>query len=176
MGSAKLKDRLEVATNIAVLLVAAIVLATFVRAYFGSHPTPQIQSGFQRGQTFARVPRISYDSSPQTLLIAMSTRCHYCVESLPFYKRLAEAQRANGRTIHIVAIFPDQEAEVREYVRQNKVDLETIAGVNFGALNISGTPTAVLIDGGDRVRDFWVGKLPQDKEQQIIKAVTESNG
>jgi hypothetical protein len=175
MDEARLKSRLEVATNVAVLLVAAVVLATFARAYFGSQPMPQLQAGFERGQTFAQVPGVGYDNSPQTLLIAMSTRCHFCAESLPFYKRLAEAQRASGRATRVVAVFPNQDSEVRQYVRENNLDLEAIAGVDLGALNISGTPTAILIDGGGKIRDFWVGKLPQDKEQQIIKAVSEPN-
>jgi hypothetical protein len=171
-GSGEIEKRLEVATNVAVLLVAAVVLATFARAYFGSRPAPQLQTGFERGQTFAQVPGVSYGNSPQTLLIAMSTRCHFCAESLPFYKRLAEAQRADGRATHVVAVFPNQEAEVRRYAKENNLELEAIAGVDLGTLNISGTPTAVLIDSGGKVRDFWVGKLPADKEQQIIKSVS----
>ena len=103
----------------------------------------------------------------------MSTRCHYCAESLPFYKQLAEAQRTGGRETHVVAVFPNPEAEVRQYVQQNNLDSETIAGVDFGALSISGTPAAVLIDEGGKIRDFRLGKLSQDEEQQIMKAVVE---
>ena len=173
MNQTKLKSYLEVATNVAVLLVALAVLSTFAWNYFGRSPTPQLQAGFQKGQTFAQVPGVNYDNSPQTLLIAMSIRCHYCTESLPFYKQLAEAQRTSGRETHVVAIFPNSVAEVRQYVQQNNLDLETIAGLDFGALNISGTPTAVLIDESGKIRDFWLGKPPQDKEQQIMKAVGE---
>lgn len=175
MNQVKLKGYLEVATNIAVLLVALAVLGTFAWNYFGRTPAPQLQTGFQKGQTFAQVPGVSYESSPQTLLIAMSTNCHYCTESLPFYKQLVEAQRANGQATHIVAVFPNPEAEVRQYVQQNNLDLKTIAGVDFGALNISGTPTAILIDENGKVRDFWIGRLPQEQEQQVIQAVSGPN-
>lgn len=175
MNQSKLKSYLEVATNIAVLLVALAVLSTFAWNYFGRSPKPQLQAGFQKGQTFAQVPGVRYDRSPQTLLVAMSTRCHYCTESLPFYRQLAEAQRASGQETHVVAVFPNQEAEVRQYIQQNKLELETVAGVDLGALNISGTPTAVLIDGSGKIRDFWLGKLPQDQEQQVLKAVSEPN-
>jgi hypothetical protein len=54
-------------------------------------------------------------------------------------------------------------------------DLERIAGADFGALNISGTPTAILIDDNGTVRDFWIGKLPQDQERQVIQAVSDPN-
>jgi hypothetical protein len=173
LNQTKLKSYLEVATNIAVLLVALAVLSTFAWNYFGRNPTPQLQAGFQKGQPFAQVPGVSYSSSPQTLLIAMSTSCHYCTESLPFYKQLAEAQRTSGRQTHVVAVFPNQEAEVRQYVQQNKLGLDTVAGVDLGALNISGTPTAVMIDDNGKVQDFWIGKLPEAQERQVIKAVSE---
>ncbi len=61
----------------------------------------------------------------------------------------------------------------KQYVQQNKLDLETVAGVDFRALNIGGTPTAILIDGSGKVRDFWVGKITQDIERQVIKTVLE---
>ena len=175
MNQTKLKSHLEVATNVAVLLVALAILSTLAWTYFGRSPAPQLQAGFQKGQTFAQVPGVTYDSSSQTLLIAMSTRCHYCTESLPFYKQLATAQRTSGRATHIVAVFPDQEAEVRQYVQQNNLDLETVAGVDFGALKLFGTPTAILLDNNGKVRDFWIGKLLQDQEQQVMKAVSEPN-
>jgi peroxiredoxin len=172
MNQAKLKSYLEVATNVAVLLVALVVSSVFAWNYFTRHSMPQLQTGFQKGQVFAQVPGINYHTSSQTLLIAMSTKCHYCTESVPFYQQLAEAQRASGKTTHVVAIFPNTEDEVKQYVQQNKLDLDTVADVNFGSLNIAGTPTTVLIDSSGKVRDFWVGKLPQEGEQQIIKAVS----
>lgn len=175
LNQAKLKSYLEVVTNIAVLLVALAVLGTFAWNYFRRSPTPQLRAGFQMGQSFAQVPGVSYESSPQTLLIAMSTRCHYCTKSLPFYKQLIEAQRTNSQATHVVAVFPNPEAEVRQYVQQNNLNLETIAGLDFGALNISGTSTAILIDNDGKVRDFWIGKLLQDQEQQVIKAVSKPN-
>lgn len=175
MSQTKLKSYLEVTTNVAVLLVALAILVTLAWNYFGRRPAPLLQAGFQKGQTFAQVPGIRYDSSPQTLFIAMNTHCHYCAESLPFYKQLADAQRTSSRATHVVVLFPNQETEVMQYVQQNGLDLETIASVDFSALNISGTPTLILLDDDGRVLDFWVGKLPQEQEQQVVKAVTGAN-
>jgi peroxiredoxin len=171
VSQAKLKNYLEIATNVAVLLVAVVVLSVFAWNYFTRRSMPQIQAGLQKGQVFGQVLGINYHDTPQTLLIAMSTKCHYCTESLPFYRQLAEAQRTNGRSTHIVAVFPNREEEVRQYAQQNNLDLDTIAGVNLATLNISGTPTAVLIDSSGRISDFWVGKQPEDTEKQIIRAV-----
>jgi thiol-disulfide isomerase/thioredoxin len=171
MTKAKLKNYLEVATNIAVLIVALVVLSVLAANYFSRRSTPQLHAGLQKGQTFPQVSGISYNAPSQTLLVVMSTKCHYCVESLPFYKQLAEAQRNNGR-VRIVAVFPNNADEVRQFVQQNNLNLETIADVSLATLNISGTPTAILIDNSGRVSDFWIGKQPPEIEQQILKVVS----
>lgn len=174
MDRTRLKGHLEVATNVAVLLVALVILSAFAWSYFVRHSTPQIEDGFQKGQVLASVPGINYGSASQTLLIAMSTKCHYCEESLPFYKQLAEAQRVSDSGTQIIAVFPNAEEEVKQYLQQNEFDLESLSSVDFRALNISRTPTAVLIDSDGKVLDFWVGKLPSDVEQQVVRAVRQS--
>ncbi|HEX8174114.1 MAG TPA: thioredoxin-like domain-containing protein [Pyrinomonadaceae bacterium] len=174
MEESKLKKYLEVTTNVAVLLVAVAVLSALAWGYFVHNQKPQFQSGFQRGQSFAQLPTVSYNSAPQTLLIAMSTTCHYCSESIPFYKQLAEAQQSSGNAIHIVAVFPNSENEVKQYIQQSQLNVDTVAETDFKALNVAGTPTLLLIDKDGKILDFWVGKLSKDNEQQVIKAINGS--
>jgi thioredoxin-related protein len=173
MEQAKWKHHLEVATNVAVLLAAMLLISTFVWNYLARTQKPKLQAGFQKGQSLTRLPAINYSSSPQTLLIAISTTCHYCKESLPFYKQLADAQQQRGRATHIVALFPNSENDVQQYVQQNQLNLETIAGANFKALNISSTPTMLLVDKDGKILDFWVGKLSKNDEQQVIMSASE---
>ncbi len=174
MEQSKWKSRLEVVTNVAVLLVAVTVLSALVWTYFQRSPKLQMQSGFQKGQSLPQLPTVSYGNSPQTLLIAMSTTCHYCSESLPFYKQLIKAQQQqSGRATHIVAVFPNSEGEVKQYVQRNQLNVDNVTDVNFKALNVSGTPAMLLVDKNGKVVDFWFGKLSSDDEQQVIKAVSE---
>jgi peroxiredoxin len=173
MTQDKWKGSVEVVTNLAVLLVAVVVLATFAKSYFAGGRSPRLEAGLRKGEAFSPVRGLDYGGSPLTLLIVMNTNCHYCTESVPFYRKLAEAQRTGGRAARVVAVFPNDEAEVREYARQTGLDLEKVSGVDFSKLNVGGTPTAILIDSGGTVRDFWVGKLPSESEQQIINALGE---
>lgn len=101
----------------------------------------------------------------------MNTKCRYCAESLPFYKRVAESQRGDRRT-RVVAIFPNAHNDVKQYVQNSNLNLETHSEVDFGALGIAGTPTAILLDNAGKIRNFWVGKLPQDVEEQIIQSLS----
>jgi hypothetical protein len=103
----------------------------------------------------------------------MNIECHFCTESISFYNKLAEPQQG-VKAARIIAIFPNEEGEVKKYAQYNRLQLETISGVNFKALNISGTPTMILVDDSGKVVDFWIGKLSKDNEHQIIKTLAAS--
>lgn len=171
MNKDKLRSYLEVATNVAVLAVALVVLGVFIQSYFARKLRPELQGGFQKGQRLATLPAVSYDSAPRTLLIAMNTGCRYCDASVPFYKQLIAEQRDGGEATHIVAVFPNTEDDVKQYVSQRQLDIEAVAKVDFSALNLTGTPTVILLDNKGTISDFWVGKLSEDEEQQVIAAI-----
>jgi thioredoxin-related protein len=162
---------LEMTTNVAVLLVAVALLGAIVSTRFARRGQPRFENGLQRGQVLTRLPSIDYLAAPQTMLLVLSTKCSYCEQSLPFYKRLVEEQRKAGRRTRIVAVFPNTETEVEQYNRHNQLDVESVAAVNSGTLNVTGTPTLILVDSVGKVRDFWVGMLSKDDEQQVINAV-----
>jgi thiol-disulfide isomerase/thioredoxin len=168
--SQKLKTRLEVATNIAVLLAAVAVLITFAwNVYRARQPSPQLRPGLQKGVTLGPLRGLNYSDSPRTLVVTMNTHCGYCAASVPFYNRLAELERGNGKALRVVSVFPNSDDEVREYASLTQLHLDTIAMADFAALNLAGTPTLILVDEGGKVLDFWVGQLSEDAEQHVLE-------
>jgi thioredoxin-related protein len=149
------------------------VLGAFAWSYFAAQPSPLPQVGLQKGKEFAVVPGVNYGDSPQTLLVAINTHCVYCEGSLPFYKQLIEANRRAGNTTRIIAIFPNPEDEARQYVQQNQLGLDTLASVDLMSLNVAATPTMILVDSHGKVLDFWVGKLSEESELQVVRAVSK---
>ena len=102
------------------------------------------------------------------MVLSLSTKCGYCQDSLPFYKRLIEEHRKSADSPSLVALFPNSEMEVNEYKRQNQLDVKSVANVNPSSLNLKGTPTLILVDAEGKVSDVWVGKLSTNDEQQVI--------
>jgi hypothetical protein len=174
MRVSKIKSLLEVVTNVAVLLAAVGVLSALSWGYFAQRSAPPVQNGFQRGQPVAKLPKVDYSGAPKTLLIAMNTGCHFCTESIPFYNGLVSSNPGTDKTTRVVAVFPNKEDEVRQYVRQHQLNLEAVAGVDFRALNVSATPTMILVDSNGKVLDFWVGKQSEDGERLIVKTINAS--
>lgn len=174
MERRKFKHTLEIVTNIAVLAVAILIIWTFIGSYFTRRSLPPLQSGLQKGMPFTQLPGISYSDSPQTLIVAMNTQCHYCKESIPFYRRLAEQQAHGNKATRIVAVFPNSQEEVDQYLKENQLNLATVTAVDLSKLSLSGTPTMILVDSDGKIRDFWAGRLPDETEKQIVNALADA--
>lgn len=161
------KHALEVVTNVAVLLAAAVFIAALSWGFFVRQQAPSAGSGFRKGTPAPVLPNVEYAGASKTLLVAMNTKCHFCTESIPFYNSLVERHPGT----RILAVFPNDEGEVKEYARQQRLRLEAVAGVDFRALRIESTPTMLLIGGDGKILDFWIGKLSAANEAHVTAAV-----
>jgi hypothetical protein len=47
-----------------------------------------------------------------------------------------------------------------------------IRAISLDSINVDGTPTLLLVNEKGDVTDYWVGKLPPDKEDEVIRKVT----
>lgn len=171
----RLKSTLEIATNIAVLLVAIAALSTLAIIVFLKPPTPNLRLGLEKGKIFAQIPKVDYGSREQTLLIVLNTNCSYCLESVPFYRRVFDAQPQGSKSLHIVALFPNSAKEAARYVKENQLTVETVADVDLGVLGISGTPTMILVNSRGEVKNFWLGKLSDTETDDFFRSLTAEN-
>jgi hypothetical protein len=163
---------IEVSSNIAVLVVAMALLGAIVSTRWWLRPgNAKFENGLQKGQVLAQLPSIDYGATHQTLIAVLSTKCNYCTESLPLYRRLLEKPQTAQQATRIVAVFPNPQTEVDRYKQQNQLNLESLPAVNNSTLGVTGTPTLILVDSTGRIVDFWVGKLSEAEEQQVIEAV-----
>lgn len=173
----KLKTHLEVVTNIAVLLVALLVLGRFGWVYIAEQPLPKVEAGLRKGDAFSLLPGVDYGKNSRTLIIAMSSKCEHCSESIPFFRQLFEANRASVSSdlTRIVAIFPETADEVSRYISEQQLNVNSIPGINYKALNLPGTPSAVLLDNEGKVLNFWIGKPTKNAEHEMFDAVTRKS-
>jgi thioredoxin-related protein len=171
MERSKIKQYLEVSTNIAVLILVLVVLTVLARGYFVNKQRPGIKNGLQKGQYLTQLSNYTYSSSPKTLLIVMNTGCSFCAESMPFYKQLVKALKENGSMTHVVAVFPNTEMETQGYLKENKLQIDAVPNIDFNSLNVSGTPTIILTDDTGKILDFWIGKLSEEAGTEVIKEI-----
>jgi thioredoxin-related protein len=158
--------KVEFLSNMAIIIVALLLGVVLVKQYILSPSGAAEIKTVSAGEKLS-LPDVNWDTSRQTLLIVLSQGCHFCSESVPFYQRLAE--EVKGRSdIRLLAVLPQPTSEGQKYLDDLGVPIKDVKQAELSSIPVRGTPTLVLVDSKGVVTDAWVGKLPSDKEAEVI--------
>lgn len=165
--------KIETTANLATIVVAILISAVIVRTYV--FPPPDLRGAFVtsaseavKGKSLAgRSLAVDWAKNRHTLVLAISTTCHFCRDSVPFYQRLGAKQKE----VKIVAVLPQSVAEARQYLDGAGVHVDEIRQVPLNTLGVKGTPTLLLVNEVGVVTDVWVGKLQADQEAQVLTSL-----
>jgi hypothetical protein len=160
--------KLNIVTNMATLCVAILVGAIAIKQYVLPSAT-NLPSQIKTGQSVSFAD-VDWSKKPKHLILALSTSCHFCSESVPFYKRLVR-QSAQHKDLDVMAIFPQSTEEGAAYLKRANVPISDTRQVAFSSIPISGTPTILLVDSKGKVEKRWFGKLLPQGESEVMEAV-----
>ena len=156
--------RLDLIANIAVIVTSVALLGFLGNSWYESHYAPQPpQAGALIGTT-VHLSGVDFAQQGKTLLIAISTTCHFCRDSEPFYRQLAKA--GNFKT-HLVAVLPQPQSDAESYVHSSIAPSLQVVSASLDTMGVSGTPTLLLVDGHGKVEKAWVGKLDDAGQKQV---------
>lgn len=161
---------LEKAANVAVIVGVVAFITVVVtdklapRAFRPGTANPATELV---GKT-VRIPGVQYPRTRNSLVLALSTACHFCKASLPFYKELAS--KSLGR-VDVVAVLPQPLSEAQDYIQQAAVPATRVISADLATIGVSGTPTVLLLDRTGKVQEAWVGELDEDRQKQVLSRV-----
>ena len=169
----KWKSGLDVAANVAILCVCILIGVIGVKKYLLNDPHNSVDVPRKGSQI--ELSGVNWGRAERTLVLALSTHCHFCNDSSDFYRRLAPAATAAG--VPVVAVFPQSTDEARAHWTSQNLPLTGVvfSQIPAGGLPVSGTPTLILVDSKGVVLRAWTGKQPASGEAEIIHAVQQSN-
>jgi thioredoxin-related protein len=173
-GSLSMK-KTELLVNVGVIVLGAVVLFFLVKTYRATQSNSQTVQGPSVGDQLPAIAGIDWKSNDRTLILALRKGCHYCEESMPFYRRLAQMSQQKELKVNLVAVFPDNNADVADIVKTQGLSVETVPGVPLKSLKVPGTPTIILADSSGRVIQDWVGQLTDQQEKQLLDTLQKQN-
>ena len=154
--------------NIAIIVAVVVFLVFVVRGDFAWHKLPQsaAQAPLQNlAGTTVTLPSVRLPRDRSSLFLVVSTQCHFCQDSLPFYKELTA--KSHGR-LNIIAVLPQPQAEARKFLYNAGVKPDQVVTAPLDALGVRGTPTVLLVDGSGRVKQAWPGELDRQGQQNLL--------
>lgn len=164
-----LTNRVEFLANIAIVVVAILLGLVLIKSFL---PTPPSQSSaIERPRilpgTKLTVDDVDWSKREQSLLMVLSTNCRYCTESIPFYQRLVQKKGAR-QDVQLVAVLPQIVGEAQKYLSDHAISVDGIKQTLPGADYARATPTLIIVDRTGAVVESWVGKLPPEKELEVL--------
>jgi|SRR6185312_1333929 len=167
------KSPLDTAANIAIILVCAIAAVVLVRnQFFPARPAgapPQIEKGEQFAALKGAVPA----GATRALVVAVSPTCHFCNDSLPFYKQLVDERNSKGSGVKFIAAVPSEDSKAPETEKFTNAGVtpDNVVHLDFSSIKVPGTPTLLLVDNNGKVLNVWVGKLDEGGEKEVLKVL-----
>ena len=123
---AKRPTMLEMAANLSTIIVSLLLSIVLIKVFFlpegrpaASAARPQVAKGTSLKGS---LPGVDWGKNGRTLVLAISTGCHFCTDSAPFFQRISKERPANTK---LLAVLPQTADESRKYLRRKACALTT---------------------------------------------------
>jgi redoxin len=154
----------ENVTNIAVVVFVLLGGVFFYFTYKNNQPVGMLPIG-------ASLPALTgynWQSNSHSLVLVLRKDCHFCEESMPFYRKVYDLDKGDDLKVQMIAVFPDSAQEVNQVLHANNLPIPGISEFALSNLSVSGTPTLILVDRNGKIEKTWVGKLDSQGEKSVV--------
>jgi hypothetical protein len=157
------KDKLEIATNTLIIIVVLLTGGTYLKSHLSHH-----EGELPVGEKISAPPGYDWHRSPPTLLVAVRDGCVYCERSYPLYRRLEGLERDNHLNAHLLMFTPDDPTRASALLSSQGITAQAVTNTPLSSINVSATPTLLLVDANGRLLQSWVGELDASKSDALI--------
>jgi len=170
------KSSLDTAANIAIIVVCAIAAVVLIRNQFfppRPGPPPGSPPAVEKGDRFDQIKAVLPAGTSRALVVAVAPGCHFCNESMSFYKQLLDQRNQKSSPVRFIAAVPNDAAKTEEAQKFATAGAQpdSLVHLDFNTIKVPGTPTLMLVDNDGKVLDVWVGKLDESGEKEVLKVL-----
>jgi hypothetical protein len=109
---------------------------------------------------------VDWEANGTTLVMYISTGCHFCQESTPFYQRLT-AVKGHGK-VKLIAVLPQSVEESTKYLHEHGIKVDQVLSASLTSIGVTATPTLMMVSENGVVFDSWRGKLNDDRQNELL--------
>ena len=173
--------RLEVAANVSVLVVALLICTVLTKQFLLPHPNQPLDSPGRpqaaqvaeplKGKPLA-IQGVTWSPRHPTLVMALATYCHFCIDSAPFYHTLSDMEHQGKLHADVVAAFPEDTGQARTFASKYGFQPDKIVSTSLDSIGVEGTPTLLLVGADGHVQRQWTGRLSETDQNALVKLLT----
>ena len=165
-----LRDKsIEKLSNIAVIVVAVVIIFSFLRHDFGSsnRSNPAFKASTVHLTSITNTP------SKLNVVLGISTTCRFCEKNMGFYKKLSGLETPDK--IAFYTIFPQPREEANSFLQQKGIHPTGVISSPLSEYSIMGTPTLLLVNSAGKVEHSWVGALDSTRQAEVLQQIQQNN-
>jgi len=111
---------------------------------------------------------VDWQAAPLTVVLHLSSTCHFCNESMSFYQRLAETHQREGARTALIVSSQDPVFVMENHLAQQNVVVDKVLHARLDSIGVAGTPTVLIVDPGGVVRRTFRGRLDATREKELL--------
>jgi AhpC/TSA family protein len=169
----KIIQKLELVTNVLILIVTIAIAGVLVRKFVFPPPPPRAELPGLKTPTIGSkvgLAGLDWSQSHKNVLLVLQKDCRFCTDSAPFYRDLIK--QTEGRDVKVVAVLPQSDEEAKKYLHDLNITGIEVKQSSLTSLEVGGTPTIVIADDNGTITDVWFGRLQPDKENEVLAKLT----
>jgi len=170
---AKARQIVELTANIALIAAVVVGLTIYVQRLHspGTNMAAINAPGPQPSSVGMKVdlPGVDWKAHKATLVVAISSNCHYCVNSTPFYSQITHTASKTP----IVVVMPQDQDEARSFLQRHSITPTKTVSSDLANIQVQATPTLLLVSPSGTVTRSWVGELSEVQRQQVVEALNQ---
>ena len=147
------------------VLAACLAVLVHLGLYAYHSRTPSRPPVYAKGTRISDTADLNFGSARRTLILITASKCHFCQDSMPFYKRLTS--RAHKLGIRVLGLSAENLDTHREFLAHNGIYTDGVASASLNKVNFHGTPTLIEVDNKGIVITSWEGAVVPAKEPAL---------
>lgn len=117
------------------------------------------------------IPGAKWSKTHVNVVVFLSTKCHFCEASMPFYRHLISERNVENSFINMVAISREPSKTVQDHLLAENVRFDQVYQLQKSNTWLRATPTFLLVDGSGVIKQALIGELNSSRQQEIFNLI-----
>lgn len=168
MAQTRISHYLTVASNVAILVSATLIVAATLSPRSAKDPNRRIPAP---GDRIPAVENLRFSDSNVTSLLFVRSDCHYCTDSMPFYRELVGRSHSSGKRRRVVVVTMEEPDKIAKYLDANGLAVDAAVSARFADFGVSSTPSLIVVDRYGKAVIGRVGRLSTRAEKEVLESI-----
>lgn len=159
--------KLEKATHLSLIVVCCVAAFALVKTMLVAPQVDLLKPRDLVGRA-VKLPGADWNAARLTVLLQLSSTCHFCNESMPFYQTLGAVREHQAGRFQLIVATSDSVGVMERHLAERQVNVDKVLHSRLESIGNGFTPAVFVVDSGGLVKQAFIGKLDPPGEKKLL--------